>query len=220
VQDLAAVHSWQPGDELEHADVATEAWWWWGWSPDAAAGVFVGLEVRGRRFDYWAGLVRAGHPYLLVEELDGTGRRSGLELKPPEMWAGHECDAPFRQWSVGNEAHGVFIDDPEDALDRAYGLPAPCTFDIEWYATEAAIAVPHGYRQTGEVDARVELLDGVVAIAGPGERVHVWGAPYVPGSLAVPSGDGALGAHYRRSDGRAVRQALGRDGFAGHVVPR
>jgi hypothetical protein len=205
-------------DELEHQDVAVEAWWFWGWSPAADAGVFVGFEVRGHRFDYWAGLVRRGRPYLLVEELDGSGRRAGLEIKPPEMWAGHECDDPFRQWSLGNEAHGVMLDDAEEALDRAYGTPAPCTFDIEWYAHGGPSPIAHGYEQRGEVDARVELLEGIVTVQGPSCRVHVWGAPYVPDDVALPNGIDVLGAHYRRSDGRRVRQVLGPAGFAAHTL--
>lgn len=205
-------------DELEHHDVAVEAWWFWGWSPAADTGVFVGFEVRGRRFDYWAGLVRRGHPYLLVEELDGSDRRAGLEIKPPEMWAGLECDDPFTQWSLGNEAHGVFLDDPEEALDRSYGIPAPCTFDVEWYAASEPVAIAHGYEQRGEIDARVELLAGVVEVHGPARRVHVWGAPYIPHDVALPNGLDVLGAHYRRSDGRRVRQVLGPAGFAAHTL--
>lgn len=207
-------------DELEHADVAVEAWWFWGWTPSADSGVFVGLEVRGRRFDYWAGLVRSGHPYLLIEELDGTGRRGGLEIKPPEMWADQQCDDPFHQWSLGNEAHGVLLDDPEDALDRPYGLPVPCTFDVEWYASGDPTPIAHGYEQAGEVDARIELIEGVIEVHGAARRVHVWGAPYIPADLALQSGVEALGAHYRRSDGRVVRQVLGRDGFVAHTIVR
>ena len=48
-----------------------------------------------------------------IEELDGAGLAAGLEIKPPQMWADHVCDVPFRQWSVGNEAHGVLLDDPD-----------------------------------------------------------------------------------------------------------
>ena len=214
------MHAPGAADELEHADVAVEAWWFWGWTPSADAGVFVGFEVRGRRFDYWAGFVRVGHPYLLIEELDGRGRRGGLEIKPPEMWADHQCDAPMRQWSLGNEAHGVLLDDPEDALARPYGLPVPCTFDIEWYASADPTPIAHGYEQAGEVDARIELVEGIVEVHGPARRVHVWGAPYIPADLALPTGGGALGAHYRRSDGRAVRQVLGRDGFVAHTIAR
>ncbi|MDO8361384.1 MAG: hypothetical protein Q7V88_00665 [Actinomycetota bacterium] len=205
-------------DELRHADVAVEAWWWWGWTPAADAGLFVGFEVRGRRFDYWAGLVRTDHPYLYVEELDGTGLREGLEIKPPEMWAGHTCDVPFRQWSLGNEAHGVLLDPPSDALRRPYGTPAPTTFDVEWYAAGDATVIPHGYQQAGEVDARVELAEGVVEFSGPAHRVHVWGVPYLPATLAMPAGDELPWAPYRRHTGVGVLQVLTRQGFLARTV--
>lgn len=205
-------------DELRHPDVAVEAWWWWAHTADAAVGLYVGLELRGARFDYWAGLVRAGEPYLYVEELDGTGLRAGLELKPPEMWAGHTCDVPFTQWSIGNEAHGVLIDDPLGSVQRPYGMPAPVTFDVEWYATGEPVAVAHGYEQSGEVDAEIELTDGVLALEGLAHRAHVWGAPYVPSALAMPAGDHLLWAPYRRHDGRAVVQVLTRDGWLARTV--
>ncbi|MFM7045062.1 MAG: hypothetical protein ACKOYG_05860, partial [Ilumatobacteraceae bacterium] len=126
-------------DEARHPMSPVEAWWWWGGVFDAAGeptlAWFVGLELRGRRFDYWAGLARIGQPYLYVEELDGTGLREGLEVKPPEMWAGHDCDLPFRQWSLGNEAHGVVVDDPAAVLRRPFGDVEPVAFDIEWYSS-------------------------------------------------------------------------------------
>lgn len=213
---------WALTDERRHRDVAVEAWWWWASTTDAVtgamAGVYVGLELRGERFDYWAGLVRDGRPYLYVEELDGSGLRSGLEIKPPEMWAGHDCDVPFTQWSLGNEAHGVALDDPTEAWRRAHGALTPCTFDIEWYATGAAdaltagrdVAGRDGYRQLGEADVRVELLEGVVEFVGPAERVHVWGSPYLPSSFAMPIDDTRRGlrAPYRRSDGVLIDQMI------------
>lgn len=205
-------------DELRHPDVAVEAWWWWAWAADLSAGLFAGLELRGRRFDYWAGLVRAGEPYLYVEELDGTGLREGLEIKPPEMWAGHTCEVPFVQWSVGNEAHGVLLDDPHDALHRPYGTPAPVTFDVEWYSAGEPTEVEHGYEQPGEVDAEIELTEGVLSLHGPAHRVHVWGVPYRPTALAMPAGDELLWAPYRRHDGQGVLQVLTPAGFLGRHV--
>ena len=214
-------------DELRH-DAPVECWWWWGYTPLATAGWYVGLELRGQRFDYWAGLVRAGQPYLYVEELNGEGLRDGLEIKPPEMWAGHECDLPFRQWSLGNEAHGVLLDDPEDALDRAFGERAPVTFDIEWYAegeAEPLVATPgtSGYQQAGSFDAHIELASGVVSLEGFAHRLHQWGSPYRPSFDALPEGDDTLGgfdlwAPYRRHDGTAVMQMLTRTGWLARTV--
>lgn len=210
-------------DELRHPDAAVEGWWWWGSGihPDSGAlvGVYVGLELRGKRFDYWAGLVREGEPYLYIEELDGTGIRQGLHVKPPEMWAGHDCDLPFGQWSLGNEAHGVLLDDPTEAWRRAHGTVVPVTFDVEWYASGVAVdlhdvagmqiaAGVRGYHQEGEVDVRIELTEGVLAFTGPGERVHVIGTPYLPTSFAMPNDTRGVRAPYRRHDGLHVDQVL------------
>ena len=199
-------------DELRHSlngkDVDVESWWWWGHSPAGDVGVFVGLELRGQRFDYWAGLVRSGEPYLYIEELDGTGLRSGLEIKPSEMWADHQCDVPFRQWSLGNEAHGVLLDDPMEAVQRAYGTPVAVTFDIEWFSHVDATAIDGGYEQVGEVDAQIELAEGIVAINGPAHRVHVWGMPYSPPPVAIGATGDGLRAPYRTHGGGKVMQSL------------
>ena len=175
--------------------------------------MFVGLELRGRRFDYWAGLVRAGEPYVYVEELEGSGLRGGLEIKPPELWADHVCDVPMRQWSVANEAHGVLLDDPYEAWRQARGTVVPVTFDVEWHATGPPAAIAHGYEQTGEVDAEVQLTEGVIPLVGPARRLHVWSVPHVPDTFAMPVVDVDHRGPYRRSDGLLVEQVLGADGW-------
>ena len=205
-------------DETRHADVRVEAWWWWGWSVDATAGVFVGLELRGRRLDYWAGLVRRDQPFLYIEELDGSGLREGLEIKPAQMWADHQCDVPFRQWSLGNEAHGVLLDDPTEAWRRAHGTPVPVTFDIEWGSSADPTDIAHGYEQHGDIDARIELTEGVLEIVGPAHRVHVWGVPYAPRSLAMPVDTAGLRGPYRRADGVNVDQVLTPQGWLGRTL--
>ena len=200
-----------------------ECWWWWGSTTDVTVGWYVGLELRGRRFDYWAGLARVGSPYLYVEELDGTGLREGLEVKPPEMWAGHTCDVPFAQWSLGNEAHGVLLDDLADALRRPYGERVPVTFDVEWYAAgdpvrvDTGVTGADGYAQHGECDVEIELIEGVLAISGPSNRLHLWGVPHRPGAAAV-LGVGGLSAPYRRGDGTGVEQVLTVDGWSARTV--
>ena len=136
------------------------------------------------------------------------------------MWADHVCDVPFRQWSLGNEAHGVLLDDPTEAWRRAYGTPVPVTFDIEWDAAERSDRrSPHGYEQAGEIDARIELTEGVLALVGPGHRVHVWGVPYLPASFwRCPIDAAGLRGPYRRSDGVNVDQVLTPTGWLGRTV--
>jgi hypothetical protein len=210
---------WLPADEGRHADALVEAWWFWGWTPSGDAGLYVGLELHdGGRFDYWAGLVRAAEPYLYLPEIDSTGLRSGLEIKPPEMWADHVCDAAFEQWSLGNEGHAVMLDDPSAARGLAYGRLVPVAFDVEWYATWPPSAIEGGYEQVGEVDAVVELAEGPFALKGLGRRVHVWGRPWLPSPPAAGTGWG-LRAPYRRHDGLAVEQVLTSTGWHAWVVP-
>ena len=217
--------TWSAADEGEHLGSPVEAWWFWGVAADRRAGVFVGLELRGgRRYDYWAGLVRVDEPYLYIEELDGGDRRDGLEIKPAQMWADAACEVPFEQWSIGNEAHGVLLDDPSEAWRRAHGTLVPVTFDIEWYAAGDATSIEtgrieHGYNQPGEVDVQIELTSGLFTFTGAGERVHVWGAPYLPSSFAMPIASSGMRAPYRRSDGTTVDQVL-TDRWRGNVVGR
>jgi hypothetical protein len=100
------------------------------------------------------------------------------------------------------------LDDPTEAWRRAFGTVVPVTFDIEWYASGDPVDMPLGYQQEGEVDVQIELTSGVLSFTGPGERVHVWGAPYVPSSFAMPIASPGLRAPYRRSDGINVDQVL------------
>jgi hypothetical protein len=149
-------------------------------------------------------------PYLYIEELDGTGLRDGMEIKPAQMWADQVCEIPFRQWSIGNEAHGVLLDDPAEAWHRPFGTVVPVTFDIEWYAASEPVADPsgRGYQQVGEVDVQIELTAGLFTFTGPAERVHLWGVPHMPSSFAMPVDSAGLRAPYRRSDGINVDQVL------------
>ena len=58
-------------------------------------------------------------------------------VKAEALWAEHVCDVPFEQWSIGNETYAVELDDPDEALGRAYGARRPIAFDLEWYAARA-----------------------------------------------------------------------------------
>ncbi|MGH9180803.1 MAG: hypothetical protein ACRDY5_03690, partial [Acidimicrobiales bacterium] len=66
----------------------------------------------------WAVLVGTHRPYLLVRDLDlDLPRRPGSrQLRGPGLWADANCETPHAHWSVGLEAFGVALDDPDEAL--------------------------------------------------------------------------------------------------------
>ena len=51
-------------------------------------------------------------------------RSDPLLVKAHGLWAEHMCDAPMEQWTVANETYAAALDDPDDALGRAYGQPS------------------------------------------------------------------------------------------------
>ena len=85
-----------------------------------------------------ARLARTGEPLLHVTDWEVPLPAAGLALRSHGLWADHICEAPFEQWTVANETYAVALDDPADALDRAYGTAAALAFDVEWYASAAA----------------------------------------------------------------------------------
>ena len=100
---------------------------------------------------------------LHLTEWDVSLRADPFVVKAPEMWAGHDLVAPFEQWTIGNEGHAAALDDPDEALGRAYGIPTPISMDAEWYAIGGAtpIAAPHGhgFEQVGVAHGIIELID-------------------------------------------------------------
>ena len=79
-------------------------------------------------------------------------------VKAPEMWAEHHCVAPLEQWSIGNEAFFVALDDADEALGRAYGTPTATSMDLEWYAGGAPEPIADGFRQRGVVHGRIDVI--------------------------------------------------------------
>jgi hypothetical protein len=103
-------------------------------------------------------VVRAGSPLLHLAEWNVVRRSDVFVVKAPEMWAEHHCVTPYEQWSIGNEAFFVALDDPEEALRRAYGTPTPTAMDLEWYATADPEPLADGFRQWGTVHGRVDVM--------------------------------------------------------------
>jgi hypothetical protein len=149
--------------DLPHAGAVIDEWVFATWSPDASVGAVSGHRLVAGRAWYWSAVVRAGSPLLHLAEWNVVRRSDVFVVKAPEMWAEHHCVTPYEQWSIGNEAFFVALDDPDDALDRAYGTPTATALDLEWYASTEPDEIADGFSQTGVVHGRIEVL-GVPAI--------------------------------------------------------
>lgn len=190
-----------PGWERRHPD-RVESWSFdfWAPGPDGAelAG-FVGLTYRPRpgRAWCWAALVGTGRPYLLVRDLDLDPPRSpGSRQLRGSLWADANCETPHAHWSVGLEAYGVALDDPDDALGHERGALTGLGIDLEWEATGPPDGGVGDYATPAEVHGEVLVGAGTdveaIAVDGAGTWRHRWGpdldllAPSAPGPSAGP----------------------------------
>ena len=207
-----------PTDELPHEGRVDE-WVFAAWTPDGSTGFVSGHRLVGRRAWYWSALVQEHHPMLHLAEWEVRVRADPFIVKAPELWAEHICDAPLEQWSVGNEAHAVALDDADDGLGRAYGTLVPMASDLEWYATEAASAIAGGYEQRGVVHGVVELLGrpDVEFVEAPAHRWRRWSDSLAPIELPVARAHTGLRATFAFPDGSAADWVLGPDGWRSRV---
>ncbi len=147
--------------DLPHPDAAVEEWVFTCWLPDASAGLVTGYRRHVGGFGwYWAALARRGEPLLHVTEWEVPSRHDPLLAKAHGLWAEHVCETPMQQWTVANETYATALDDPEDALGRAFGMPSALAVDLEWYATAAPVPGDDGFRQDGVGHGVIELAGG------------------------------------------------------------
>lgn len=110
-----------------------------------------------------------------VAEFDIPRRNDPMIAKANAMWAEFTCDAPFEQWTLGNETYAVELDDPADGLGRAYGRAVPIASDLEWYSTSEPMPIPDGYVQAGRLLGSIETVDGPLEVADlSASRTHRW----------------------------------------------
>jgi hypothetical protein len=209
-------------DEGRH-EGTVEEWVFSAWNPEATLGVVSGHRIVGRTAWYWASLARAGRPLLHVTDFDVPVRADPFVVKGEALWAEHHCDADLEQWSVGNETYASAIADPDDALGRAYGVPTPIAFDLEWYATGPAEPVGtadgvSGYAQRGVVHGVVEVLGEprVDLVEVPAHRWHRWASTGPLGPAALPSVTAHTGVRspFAFPDGTVDDLVLTPDGWA------
>jgi hypothetical protein len=170
------------------------------------------LAIDGDRATFWAVLVGADRPYLLVRDDEVTPPSGATpEIRAEGLWSALECETPLEHWTVGLEAFAVALDDPEEAWHGERGDRVGLGFDLEWEAAAAPepggdafsqICTVHG----GLLVGRAEQLD----ITARGWRHRSWGAidlPQPPGSGAARSSAPLV------HDGTRIAYALMSDGF-------
>lgn len=178
-----------------HPDAIVEEWVFAAWTEDASLGLISGHRLLGRTAWYWAALARTGHPLLHITDFEVPVRSDPFIVKGEALWAEHFCDAPLVQWSVGNETYASALDDPDDALGRAYGTPTPIAFDLEWYATAPPTAIDGidgieeiGYEQDGVVHGAIDVLgeSRLELVEIPARRWHRWTTGGAIGLASLP----------------------------------
>jgi hypothetical protein len=205
-----------PLDELPHAGAADEEWLFTCWTDGGAAGLVSGYRIRrpARPAWYWAALVRRGQPLLHVTEWEVPARGDALLVKAPGLWAEHTIDVPMVQWTVANETYAAALDDPAEAMGRAYGVPTAVAFDLEWYAVAEPVDVEGGYRQDGVVHGLVELADAPMHLAEiPARRWHRWGQALGPVTMEEAFAHTGLRAPFAFPDGTVADWVLTPDGW-------
>ncbi len=206
-----------------HPDVTAEEWVFAAWHADASLGLVSGHRIVGRTAWYWAALARRGRPLLHITDFDVPLRADPFIVKGEALWAEHMCDAPMEQWSVGNETYAAALDDPDEALGRAYGTPTPIAFDLEWYAIGEPGAIDSGYEQPGVVHGAVEILGEprVELVEVPARRWHRWRAdgPLAPVALAGVTAHTGVRAPFSFPDGTVADWVLTADGWRSRRAP-
>lgn len=158
-----------------------ELWGFDFFTADASLGGFVGLTFLPdrRRCWYWAALVGDGRPYLLVRDLEVTPPRlpTSREIRSEALWADMNCETSFEHWSLGLEAFGVAMDDPDEALGAERGERVGLGLDLEWESVGDIVGTEGSYDQPGVVHGEI-LVGGAgverIAFEGHGWRRHAW----------------------------------------------
>jgi hypothetical protein len=167
-----------PRDELRHPDAQVEEWLFTAWVAQPLLGVISGYRIVDRAAWYWAALAGTDRPLLHVADWHVRQRSDPLLVKSTGLWAEHSCVAPLEQWTIANETYAAALDDPDEALGRAYGVPTALSWDLEWYSTAApqATTTEH-YEQAGVVHGRIELggAGPLHLDEAPAHRWHRWG---------------------------------------------
>lgn len=178
------------------------------WTADLSLGGFVRLDLSGRRAVVWAHLVGDGRPVLAVRDDDVDPPRAGvgMEIRASGLWLAIHEETPGEHWSVGVEAFGVHLDDPEDAVRGELGARAALGFDLEWEGPDEGENIVHG---------EILVDDEVIELGHPGNRS--FGRRTSVQCAGVPTG-----VRHRvliPTAGGPIERLLGADGWCERELP-
>lgn len=200
-------------DERPHQPGPSSAWSeTWEWRlvvADGSLAVAVVLIRRPaeHRMTYICSVFGDGRDTVSVVEHDiELPRRDSLELRASGIWADHICEQAFSHWTLGLEAFGLALDDPDDAVGHGRGVRTPMGLDVEWEDDVLPVAWEgsHGYLAGGRAHGEVLVGTEHHDVDGAGMRMHRWGT----GPRLLPWG------------GRGDRLKLGSEQWPGSEVAR
>src|SRR5690606_25578404 len=127
-----------------HDPVDSPGWWeWWRFdfaSPaDGVAGwTELVLFPRTGHACYHAFVVGRRRQLVAVVDHAVPLPASTLEIRTHGLWADHICETLGVHWTLGLEAFGVGLDDPDEMYGRQLGDQVPLGFDLEWESDDPA----------------------------------------------------------------------------------
>ena len=206
-------------DDLPHhqnVGIPAEQWQFDFWSPDHDLGGWVhfAYDSMSRLAWYVAALLGSERPLVLVvdpqvriEELSPY-----LEFRAEGIWAQHVCETPMQHWTIGLEAFGVTLDQPEDAMGDQWGIRTGVGLDLEWEHAAEPQQTENGFSQDCFVNGEVLVDDMSFEVASKGTRSRMW-------STAEPPTD-TLGGISIRVGGKIlqIKPGFGGESWCGQVL--
>jgi hypothetical protein len=200
-------------DEGRHPPGAEPGWeesWWFDFTAaDGSLGGYarIALQPARRRAAYWAALVGDGRPLVTVVDHEAPAPAPpGLEVRAEGLWCDHICETPLEHWTLGLEAFGVALDDPDEVFGRGHGDLVALGYDLEWETAGEIETSPAGagYHVPCLVHGDVLVGRERLAVDAHGTRSHRWGEPpWAAGEWSWAAGrlgDGTF-FHHEPADG-------------------
>lgn len=133
---------------------------------------------------YWAAIVRAGRPLVLVADVTapcpevGTAGGTAVELAHAGWTTRWECVEELSAWRISGTGTARTYADPADVVRGAPGdADVELRYDLEWRGTTPAFpySATTRYEQSAWISGTV-IVDGeATEVFCPGQRDHSWG---------------------------------------------